>query len=424
VKANLSPGGRYALYDPDLFYPNASIAAGEPDVGIIAGLPSVEGYGAIVDETYSDLTETHQRAQVEVASAASLQSLDLQVMVAPAEEFLTPIAALPSSGADTVMTPLAEGAGVDPVLPAGNVTLPQDVLPPIVQSPPRPAMKSGERTGWFFGTELAPTAAVLVLSSPPESQQIRVGEVTTRGSVDWLPPQRLAGPLAGRGGKTVAIRLPATASVGLVVELLAGPNLGPLQLALRADSRAYAVNGPLEAEITPLTWTSVGVDDHFAVFRADETPVQAWAQQAGSGANAPSVAADIRILAQSDDSATIEVRSGTAAVLVRSTAWDPGWQARIVSGRSATDDLRRTGAAADDALVGSTSEAVRQLGPVQAVAIPAGLSVVRFSYEPEGGSTGLKIAGLSLAATAVGCLGAVVLNRRKRSRDRARAAEV
>jgi hypothetical protein len=424
VKANLSPGGRYALYDPDLFYA-ATIGVSEPDAGIIADLPSVQGYGAIVNDTYANATQTHQRDELEVSNLGDYQPVDLQVMAAPAEEFLTPIAALPAPGAGTVMTPLAEGAGVDPLLPAGNVTLPQDVLPSIVPLPPRQAMKAGEETGWFFGTELTATASVLVLSNPAESQLVRVGEITLQGSLDWLPPQRLAGPVAGdatHAGQTVPIRLPAVPSVGLVIQLLKGPSLGPLQLGVEAASRAYTVNGPLEASLTPLSWTSVGGAGHLAVFRSDSTPVQAWAQPIGSGADASHVAAEVHILSQSDDGATIEVRTGAPAELVRSMAYDPGWHAQIVSGLSATDELREAGVAGGGGLRGSRGTTVRQLGLVQAVGIPAGLSVVRFSYEPEGFSIGVALTGFSLAATALGCIAVVVLSRRKRRREPTRDA--
>jgi hypothetical protein len=409
VKTSLSPGGRYALYDPDLFYPSQTAEAGEPDVGVIVGLPSVQGYGAIENGTYSNETQTHQRD--EVGNLESFQPLDLQVMVAPAEEFLTPIAALPAAGSTAVMTPLAEGTGVDPVLPAGDTTLPQDVLPAIVTSPPRAALKPGERSGWFFGTKLTPSAAVLVLSRPAESQLVRVGDITSQGYVRWLAPQRLAG--AG-GGATVAIRLPSTPSVGLVLQLLSGPRLGPLQLAVGAAGRAYAVDGPLESALTPLGWTSVGYADHFAVFRTKATPMQAWAQQIGSGENSPHVAADIRVLSQSDESATIEVRTHAPALLVRSVAFDPGWQAQVASGPSAAGDLHESGVAAGGGLSGSRHAAVHQLGLVQSVAVPAGLSVVRFSYEPTGFSAGLTITALALLGTAIACAAGVVVRRRRR----------
>jgi hypothetical protein len=415
VKTNLSPGGRYAIYDPDLYYPALSIEAGEPDVGIMDDLPSVEGYGAIVDATYANQTGTHDRTTLAVGDMGTFVPLDLQVMLAPAEEFLTPIASMPAAGASTATTMLAEGPGVDPLLPAGNIPLPQDFLPPIPTAPPRQAMTPGTRTGWFFGADLSPTAAALVLSRPAASQVIRVGGITPAGSVDWQSPQRLVGPTAGGGGQTVSIGVPAAPCVGLEVQLLSGPSLGPLQLAVRADNRSYEVNGSLEIELTPLSWTSVGKADDFAVFRTIEAPEPAWVQRIGSEAGGPRLGAAVHVVAQSDDTATIEVSTKAPALLVRSMAWDPGWRAEIASGPGASDDLRGTGPA-NGALAGAAASTVQRLGLVQAVRIPAGMSVVRFSYEPQGFSMGLALSSASVAASALACLAFVLSNRRRRRR--------
>jgi hypothetical protein len=401
VRANLSPGGRYALYDPDLYYPSTGVQAGEPDVGIVTDLPSVEGYGAVVDKNYADVTATHDRTTLAVGSLSAFRPLDLQVMLAPAEEFLSPIASVPPPGQSTAMTPVAEGAGVDPLLPAGNIPLPENFLPPIPKAPPRAAMRAGTTIGWFFGTALSPTVAELVLSRPAAAQRVRVGDIRATGPVNWQPPQRLAGAVAASGGQTVALRVPADPSVGLVVQLLSGPSLGPLQLAVRAGARSYEVNGVLEVALTPLSWSSVGAADNFAVFRTDAAPAQAWVQPVGSGTNGARLAAKTQILAQNDEVATIEVRTPTAGLLVRSMAWDPG-------------DLGTTGPDAGDSLAGAAGTADRQLGLLQAVAIPAGVSVVRFWYEPVGFSTGLALMASSLAATALGWMAVVVVGRRRR----------
>jgi hypothetical protein len=64
---------------------------------------------------------------------------------------------------------------------------------------------------------------------------------------------------------------------------------------------------------------------------------------------------------------------------------------------------------------------VLQVGVVQAVDIPAGVSVVRFSYEAEGFSKGLKITGATLVLGVLGVALVVGLERRRR---RARATDV
>jgi hypothetical protein len=402
VSDSLSPGGRYAVYDPDLFYPSLVSEAGEANLGILANLASVQGYGAVVGSKYSLHTATHIRGSFAAGElqAGYYRALDLQVMVAPAEEFIVPIAKMPSVGRQKIY----ESAGVDPLLPGGNKFLPQQVLPVPPLSSPRAALTAGGRTGWFFGAVASPSALALVLSHPAEGQTVREGEITPSGTVDWLPPQQLA-----HGARTAQLRVPARPSVGLVVELVAGAALGPMQLALGVDGHAYAADGPLSFALTPASWTYAGGADHFAVFKTLYPPQQAWVQAPGTFAIADHLRASVTVLSESTTSATIAVRTKRTSILLRSSAWDAGWQADIVSGT----DVR------GDALVGAHATPVLQIGVVQAVDIPPGRSVVRFFYEAEGFSKGLKITVATLVATVLGAILVVALERRRRRRRQA-----
>jgi hypothetical protein len=187
-----------------------------------------------------------------------------------------------------------------------------------------------------------------------------------------------------------------------------------MALAIRAGGRAYAVNGPLVSAMSPTQWTFVGAADDFSVFRADYTPVQAWVQPLGTYAIAAHLPADVKIVSQSTDSVTISVRSDRPSILLRSTAFDPSWQAAIVSGAGAVRDLRMANTSAGGPMDGQTRTPLLDIGVVQAVDIPSGLSVVRFSYEPAGYSKGLAIAAGTLAAMLVACLIALAAGRRKR----------
>ncbi|HXY45410.1 MAG TPA: hypothetical protein VEH29_14570, partial [Acidimicrobiales bacterium] len=413
VKANLSPGGRYAVVDPDMFYPAALIEAGEPDVGILSDLPSVQGYGSIVGFEYSLHTGTHLKGglAVNLLNIGYFQPLDLQVMLAPPEEFLTPIAGMPRAGAPANLSQVEEGAGVDPLLPAGNYLPPQDRLPLPEPNGPRSAISRGEHIGWFFGTASSLTEALLVLSRPSAGQLVGVGEVAPSGRVDWLPPERI-----GRGASTVRLDVGARPIAGIELQLLSGSDLGPLQLTIGAHGHAYAVDAALAPSVTPASWTYVGQAEHFAVYRADYVPSQAWVQALGTYAIAAHLPAEVSILSQSTDTAVIAVRSPRRSILMRSEAWDTGWQAEIVSGAAASRDERtaRTNAASD--LAGAASTPVLQVGLVQAVDIPAGLSVVRFTYEAQGFSKGLAISGVTAAAGVLGFAVIVLAGRRRRRR--------
>jgi hypothetical protein len=166
--------------------------------------------------------------------------------------------------------------------------------------------------------------------------------------------------------------------------------------------------------MTPASWTYVGEADHFAVFRTNAAPQQAWVQRLGTDAYATHVPSSVRILSQSTNSETIAVHSPLRSILVRSSAWDAGWRAEIVSGTAASRDLVPAGSSAGGALAAAANAAVQSVGVLQGVDIPAGLSLVRFYYEGDGFSSGLTITAATLAGTVLGAILVVGLSRRKR----------
>ncbi len=215
----------------------------------MSGLKSFSGYGAIVDSIYSLKTRTHERVSLNefALQEGEFDSLGAQVIVTVPEEFLVPIDALP--GKTGAFVQLAEGPGTDPVLPGGNVPLPQLGVEELGLASPAPAISRTAHFRWFFGTELRPTAAELVLTSPAEGQLVRAGVVQPDGSVRWHSPVRL-----GRGTLAPRLALPRLRAVGVVVELLRGSVLGPAQIAVATDGRAYLVAGALARAVTPKTW--------------------------------------------------------------------------------------------------------------------------------------------------------------------------
>ena len=87
-----------------------------------------------------------------------------------------------------------------------------------------------------------------------------------------------------------------------------------------------------------------------------------------------------------------------------------------MSGAGASSDLRAASTSGGAALRGQSSTRLLQIGVIQAVDIPAGLSVVRFSYDPDGYSKGLAIAAGTLAVTLAGCVAGLAEGRRRRRR--------
>ena len=52
---------RVAVFDPDRYYSVQVERLGEPDLNILRGLDSVQGYGAVVDAAYDRATDTHEQ---------------------------------------------------------------------------------------------------------------------------------------------------------------------------------------------------------------------------------------------------------------------------------------------------------------------------------------------------------------------------
>jgi hypothetical protein len=415
VKANLSSAGRYAVVDPDLYIASQLVPAGEPDVGIVSGLKSFSGYGAIVDTVYSLKTRTHERVSLNeyALQEGEFDSLGAQVIVAVPEEFLVPIAGLP--GSDGSFVQLAEGPGTDPVLPGGNVPLPQLGVEQLNLARPAPAISPYGHFRWFFGTELRPTQAELVFSSPARDQLVRAGVIRPDGSVSWASPVHLH-----KGGLTRRLALPGRPAVGVVVELLSGATLGPAQIAVSTGGRAYLVAGALARAVTPKTWRDVGSADGFAVFRSDFQPIPAWVQPAeipliahGTRtqvtSTTPSASGEIfvdsleygtaRVEVSSPEAATVTVNTPKAGLLAWSTAWDPGWRAELTP----ADRHAR-------------AVAVQRIGFVLGVAVPKGRSVVRFTYVPPRWTQGVALSLVTLAGLVALSTGLVVMGRVRRRR--------
>lgn len=388
VKANLSPAGRYGVFDPDLFDSASIVDAQEPDVGILDGLTSFSGYGSIVDARYSDETQTQIREFIDPAwlGSGQFRSVGLQVLVTVPESFLVAMAT-PLAESSTIRVP-AVYPGTDPDLPGGNSPPPSPPLLVFPLAPGRPEIQVGASSGWWFGTTLRLREAVVDLGRPSLGQLVRVGTVSPSGGVTWGNATRIAA-----GATTEQFDLDGSTGAGVEVQLLSGPVLHSVRVAVSTSAgRNYLVAGPLADEVEPGEWTQAGVASNFTVFRADYAPEAAWLQPAGSlGSASPQAqaqaAAGPQVVSSSPNTATIAVRTTRPALLVWSTAWDPGWRAEVVS------------------TTGDKPLEVQRVGLVQGVEVPAGQSLVRFYYEPKdivlGSAISAVTSGILLSAGAL-----------------------
>jgi hypothetical protein len=401
VKQNLSTGGRYAVFDPDLFDSAQFPAAGEPDVGILDGLPSFSGYGPIVNARYAGVTASQVRAFLSVSSLGSgaFEPLGLQVLVTVPESFLVPIATLPVNGKPVRV--ISEQPGTDPVLEGGTSPPPR---PPLISFPIAPArtdITAGSDSGWWFGTSLSVRQVALELGTPSAGQLVRVGTVSDSGAVDWG-----AAEAAGDGATTLGFGLGGSQGEGIAVQVLSGPPLESVQVAVSTSAgRAYLAGGVLADAVNPGGWAEAGSSGDFSVFKARYTPTPSWLQPVGSQAKAvvpsasgPSGLGSARIVSSAQNSTTIEADADVSSLLVWSSAWDSGWRAELVGP------------------AGDRPVSVERVGLVQGVVVPAGTDLVRFTYEPTGLGRGLIISSLTGGIFVVACVILFVVRRRSRVR--------
>lgn len=398
VKANLSPGGRYGVFDPDLFDTTAD-AEIQPDVGILDGLRSFSGYGSIVGAGYSKETQAQVRGFIAPGTlgAGQFRSLGLQVLVTLPQYFLVAIAAPPRSGEKIEV--LKEYPGSDPDLPGGNSQPPEPPLPLLGPVSGRSVIPTGGSSGWWFGTTLPLREAVVDLGRPSAGQRVRLGILSASGQVSWGAPRVLAA-----GATTAEFDLGGTGA-GVEVDLMSGPDLHSVRVAVTTTSgRSYLLAGPLVDAVEPGQWTPAGSASNFTVFRAVQPPRAVWLQPVGSQQSASpgssTAGGAAQVVSSSQDTATVEARTTTPALLVWSTAFDPGWKAELI------------GDAGDGS--GDKPLEVQRVGLVQGVEVPAGSTTVRFSYVPVGIDTGYVISAATLGAFLIA--GALYLFVRRRRR--------
>ena len=85
-----------------------------------------------------------------------------------------------------------------------------------------------------------------------------------------------------------------------------------------------------------------------------------------------------------------------------------------MSGAAASRDLADRAGAAAGRLPGSADRPVQQIGVVQALHIPPGLSVVRFTYTAPGLSRGLTVTSATAGVVLLALCGALAARLRRR----------
>ena len=350
--AHLAPGGRMVNYDPQAYASYPWSPQGVPDLNIVPRLPSVSGYASIVNGSYESATHTHEQYDLDIGQLASgtLDRLDLREVVTVPEYFLVPLASMPRSIEDVHL--LTENYGSDPVLFRGYGANFNATAYPFYPGP-RPPLRTGQTSAWFFGESLELDSATLVLAQGARpGTLVRLGTLSADGSTHWGSTLPVA-----TGATSVTGRLPTGAAVGLSVQVIG--SLPAQRAVITAGGRPYDLGGSLSSALVPGPWEQAGFSEGYALFtlRAPPVPISA---STTTGRPLP-----VAVVSSSTKSEEIRVDAPSAATVIRSVAWDSGWSATVSV----------NGGRAENIPVGS-------FNLVQRVRIPAGNDLVTFHYRP------------------------------------------
>ncbi len=343
----LGTEGRFAIYAPASDYVQLG-AIGQPDLNVFTTLPSVQGYGSIVDNAYGTATGSH-----------FIDSLD------------------PCALARGVFTPLR----LHTLLTGPNQLAPEIPSSGVVPSPPAPcpgAPPAGTAKGrtWYFGQTLTLNGAQLAtpgLSASTALAASRVGVLRAGGAVVFPALTiRAAGDHA-----TVAFDSPEDA-VGLVVR--GNPRaVSDTSIVSTVDGPRFALDGSVQDALGQPGWAFTGTWSGNARFEWARVRPPVWLQSGPAGASAT------RVRIADNGTEVDRVTTSAPALLVRSESNLPGWQAT----------------AAPSAGGASRPLSIRAVGLVQGVRLPAGSWTVTFTYRAPGLDLGLAASAVGIAAVLI-----------------------
>jgi hypothetical protein len=346
--ASLGYAGRFAIYDPGQIDAHGLSELGSPDLNVISGTPSVQGYSSLVSGFYASATGSHRASgdgqdvlDPRAVRTGVLDQLDTSVL-------LTPPAYLASPAGGSAASPGPAGTG-------------------------RRDVTAHQKATWYFAGPLAVTRLEVPDSDARQDAAAgtQIGLMTASGATRWFRA-------AAAGATRLAISLPRPLGSIAVVAQAGGQatRLGPASVT-DAHGQVFVADGQLQDALIPPRWGYAGRDGSFAVFvdhfARGPLRLQALPGRSASGASVR------RVAGPASSPAAAAVSSPRGVRVIRSVAATAGWRATWHP---------RGGAAAP--------LAVHRDGLVQAVDVPAGQGVVTWHYRPPGFRAGFA---LSLGAT-------------------------
>jgi hypothetical protein len=376
---------RDAIYDPDAVDPVQVDRLGEANLNIIRQLSSVQGYGPVVSGTYDKATGAHQQLGLNPKAFTDgvFDQLDLAVVASLPQYFVhlvTPPPGFPASQVSE-FTPI-------PPLPPDRHAPPEERTPPPTPpsdfgiSPPPPTtvtVASGTTVTQYFGAALEVSSVTIPLTADDAPGALpRLGLVSRDGRrTIWLrtPAHSGSDQVTARPGRR------AVGAIGIVVQAPAsGVTAAPGRaggltvgeaVVRTAGQGTYRVDGTLRDAVGGPAWRYAGTIGPFCVFTRTDTMGHAWVT------GDPSATARL-VSSYPWGDETVRITTSRPATLVRSEQYSGGWQATVST---------------DEPGGGHTTRhpTVRPHGLIQAVHVPAGTSLVHFTYRPRRVLEGLLI---------------------------------
>ncbi len=412
-RGHVSP--RYAIYDPYRHHIDELNELAQPDLNVLARLPSVQGYGSLISSSYEKSTGTHQQLTVNPASLANgtMDLFGLKLLLTTQDAFSTQISGprlAPETGSTASSASRGYSAPSDLVYPPLS---PPSYVPGVTIA--QGTFRPGETRSWLTGDDQYISSIRVTYSKAhgESASGLEPGVVRVGGQTAWSLPQRAqsgvgenAQPgveqksLSAQGAQSTQTDIASGSSNGVNSSLgsetfyfqdaqdasgIALKYTGTGQLSVRnieymtVSGALFELKGSLQGSVLPGHWQYAGhLGDYIAFENLDVRPA-VWVvplntplTEAGLLASRPVPYSSAKMSLEVDWAEdAVKVYSPVPARLVFSMNYDPGWSASISVYNPATQypDIVSDGP-------------VIRAGFLQTAQVPAGKSTVRFSMGP------------------------------------------